>query len=252
MKVLALDIEASPILAWTWSLFKPMIPHGNVVKDNRMICYSAQWVGSKTTLFASEYHDGRQNMLKSLHRLLDEADVVIGYNIDGYDIPYIRGEFISAKMTPPSPYRTVDLFRTVKQSSRLPSKKLDSVAQRWLDDKKVTHTGMQLWLDCIGEDVDPKVKEKAWNLMRKYAKHDTALLLPLYELLRPWIKNLPNANLYNRFEHLACPACTSTSFQSRGTAASSAGIFPQYRCNDCGKWFRGAKREATTEARNIP
>lgn len=252
MKLLALDIETAPTLCYTFSLWNANIGHKQIVEDPRMICVSAQWVGSKKTLFFSEYHDGRQVMLDELHALLDEADAVITYNGANFDLPWITGEFLAEGMKPPSPYKSIDLFRTLKQSSRWPSRKLDYAAQRLLDDRKVEHSGFQLWIDCIGENVDEKTREKGWAKMRKYAKHDTALLLPLYEILKPFIKQHPIVALHDNGTELSCPVCGGKNFTRRGYSVTSAGKFPRYQCQDDGKWFRGAKREATTEARNIP
>lgn len=246
MKILMYDLETAPTLAYTFSLFQANIGHGQIVEPPRILCFSAQWYGSKKVIFKSEFHDGRTAMLEELHALFDEADVIVGYNNGRFDDSWSTGEFLEEGMKPPSPYKSVDLFRTIKQVSRYPSKKLDYVAMRLLGERKVEHQGFSLWRGCMDGD------EKSWAKMKQYAIQDTKLLAPLYEVLKPWIKNHPVAPLHDKIEGVACTVCSGTNTQRRGTLVTSAGVFPRYQCQDDGKWFRGAKRESTTEARNIP
>ena len=162
MKLLALDIETAPATVYTFSLFKPVIGHNQVKDPGRILCFSAQWRGQKKVMFYSEHEHGQEEMLRVLHELLDEADVVLHYNGASFDIPWIEGELMLAGYPPPSPFRQIDLFQFFKRHSRLLSKKLDYVAHRFLDEQKVTHNGFQLWIDCMEGD------EKAWKLMKKY------------------------------------------------------------------------------------
>lgn len=242
MRTLALDLETAPALVWTWSLWKPVIGHTQVKESSRILCFSAQWDGDRKTQFYSEWGDGRQAMLQALYELLDEADVVVTYNGKKFDVPWIEGELIVAGFTPPSPYKQVDLYQVIRSHSRFLSNKLDYAATRLLDDQKVTHSGFQLWLDCMAGD------EKAQRLMERYAKKDTALLIPLYHRLRPWISQHPNVALHNDTE--GCPKCGSDDLERRGYATTSVSKFQRYRCRSCGGWSRDATRVGAVSSRN--
>lgn len=246
MRILAFDIETKPLVAYTFSTFKTTITPDKIISDPEIMCFTAQWIdGPKPSkiMFYSEHHHGREEMLQQLWDLFDEADVLVGYNIKNFDIPWVHGEFIAAGLPAPSPAQTIDLYQTIKSATRWPSKKLAYVAPRLLDDSKVSHTGFEMWRGCMNGD------EKAWRLMKRYAIRDTQLLKPLYEKLRPWIKNHPNMALDSH--HFACPACGSQNVQRRGTARTNASVFQRYHCQDCGKWSRSATRQQTTELRNI-
>lgn len=242
-RVLALDIETMAAQVYTFSLFKPVIGHNQIIKPGRIICFSAQWEGDREVQFYSEFEHGQEEMLSKLHQLLDEADIVIHYNGASFDIPWITGELMLAGYQPPSPFRQVDLFQFMKRHTRLQSKKLDYVAHRFLDEQKVSHTGFQLWKDC--DNGDPK----AWKLMKKYAIKDTKLLLPLYHKVRGWMPNHPNMGLLEGHE-IACTKCGSKKYQRRGTKTTQASVFQQFQCNNCGGWFRAAHRIGTNQARN--
>ena len=246
LKMLALDIETAPALVYTFSAYDTNIGHNQVVEHPRIIAFSAQWKGSKTVLFYSEYHNTRMEMLEALHKLLDDADCVVTFNGDRFDLPWIEGEFIAEKMKPPSPVMKVDLYKTVKSRTRWLHKKLDVVAHRLLGDRKVPHQGFGLWMDCLrGDD---EAKRKAWTLMRTYAKKDTALLWPLYEELLPWIK-LPHPA--TNTVGLACRNCGGTHLQRRGTAKSLQGEYPRYQCVSCGTWQKGTERVAIGSTRTV-
>jgi hypothetical protein len=120
------------------------------------------------------------------------------------------------------------------------------VSQRLLDDTKVTHTGFQMWRDCIEADTDPEVKRKAWNLMKRYAIKDTRLLWPIFESVKGYIK-LP-APLQIDPDNVRCRNCGSTDIQWRGYAYTQASVFKRYQCQEptCGRWDRLAVRESST------
>ena len=73
MKILTLDIETSPHLAYTFNLRNAFIPHVAVVEPTRMICFAASFRDEKFVHFFSEYHDSRDTMV--------EADGVINQDL---------------------------------------------------------------------------------------------------------------------------------------------------------------------------
>jgi hypothetical protein len=92
--------------------------------------------------------------------------------------------------------------------------------------------------------------DKAWKEMKEYQIQDVNLLVDLYEKLRPWIKNHPSVPLYNFLEE-GCVACGSLKLQRRGYEKTGSGAYQRFQCQNCGKWMKGAKREAGVSMRNI-
>lgn len=238
MKILFLDLETTPNLAHVWGLWNQNIAISQLVNHTQVICFGARWHGTKQVIFKSIHHDGQQAMLQEMHRVLDEADIVIGWNSQNFDIKHMNREFLEHGMTPPSPHRDLDLMRVVKQQFRIPSNKLDYVAQLLGVGAKTQHTGFQLWLDCMAGD------DKAWKLMRKYQIQDVNLLIDLYAELKPWIRNGPNIAALEHI-HTGCRNCASTNLQKRGTQLSGRTLYQRYRCNDCGTWNRGERTYTT-------
>ena len=241
MKILTLDIETSPSLAYVWRLFKENIPLQRLVDTGEIICVAAKWHGDDNVLFYSVHHDGKQEMLNAIYNLLSEADAVVTYNGKKFDIPHLNREFILAGMTPPAPYAHIDLYWTARQKFNFISNKLDNVAQELGLGNKVAHAGFQLWIDCMKGDPD------AWEEMKTYNMQDVVLTEKLYDRMLPWISPHPTASLYAdpaspEAGKPACPNCASTKLKPRGRAYTSVTVYQRYRCDDCGKWSRSGSR----------
>jgi hypothetical protein len=243
MKILLLDLETSPNLAYVWGLWNQNISISQLVSSTEVICFGARWYGQQKTYFKSVHHDGKEDMLKAIHELMDEADAIVGWNSASFDIKHLYREFVENGFTPPSPHKDIDLMLVAKSRFRFPSNKLDYVAQKLGVGAKVQHSGFDLWVRCMaGED-------KAWREMKKYQMQDVNLLVDLYEKLLPWIKNHPNRAIIDGRPD-ACINCGGSRIQSRGTLATSAGLYPRFNCADCGKWMRGANSIAGSRYRS--
>jgi hypothetical protein len=241
--MLGIDLETSPNLAHVWGLWNQNVGLPQLLESTEMLCFAAKWFGEKKIAFHSGFHDSKPAMVRAAHELLDEADVVVHFNGRRFDVPHLNREFILAGLTPPSPYKQIDLLQVVKSTFRFPSNKLAYVSKVLGLDGKVQHSGHELWIKCMAGD------PKAWNVMRRYNKQDVQLLEELYRLLLPWIKGHPNAALIDG-EGL-CPKCKSTDVQKRGYAATGVSTYQQYRCNGCGSWFRGGKRLEGADLREV-
>lgn len=233
MKILLLDIETSPNTAYVWKIFLENIGINQLLESSKTLCWSARWWGTSKVMFMSSFDDGEKQMLKGIHKLLDEADVVITYNGNRFDLPVLNKEFILHKMLPPSPYKSLDLYFTTKRIFKFVSNKLDYVCE-FLGIGKKKETTFKLWADCMEDD------PAAWVKMKSYNKHDVKLLSGLYKRLLPWIENHPNHGMYAGGEPV-CPNCGSNHYQHRGYAFAKALTYLRYQCQGCGKWFKSVK-----------
>jgi len=238
MKILFLDLETSPNLAHVWGLWQQNVAITQLVSSTEVICFGARWNDSEKVIFKSVHHHGKEAMLDEMHRLLDAADVVIGWNSISFDTKHMNREFLENGYLPPAPFKDLDLMRVVKSNFRLPSNKLDYVSQLLGVGAKVQHSGFQLWLDCMAG------KSAAWKEMKEYQIQDVNLLVDLYEILKPWIKNGPHSALHDGIEG-GCRNCSSTNLHRRGTAKTSSATYQRFQCQDCGTWQRGARLTTT-------
>lgn len=242
-RILAIDIETTPNLAHVWRLFNiERISLSQLMETSRVFCFGARWLGDESVEIRSEHRDGQEYMLQRIHDLMDEADVIMGWNSQKFDVKRLNTEFLIHDMMPPSPFLNLDLMLKTKQVFGFTSNKLDFVAQQLKVGKKVAHEGHELWVKCMAGD------EEAWEKMYEYQKQDVDLLIDVYEKLQPWIKGHPNYGLFTNQE-LVCTNCGSDNMQKRGFAYSGASRFQRYRCMACGKWDSDSKRDGTTRLR---
>ena len=238
MRELIIDIETSPNLAYVWGMFKQNVALNQIEDTGEVISFAAKWRGEKKVHFASTYHDGKVGMLDAAHALLDEADVVIGYNSKSFDMKHLRREFLLNKYAPPSPWQDVDLQTETRRLFRFVSNKLDHVSQQLGIGSKVKHEGFDLWKSCIVDQ-----DEAAWGRMRKYNKQDVVLTEKLYEIYEPWAIGIPNKALM--LEHDGCPRCGAPPerLQSRGFSHTKTGSYRRFQCTSCGGWSKAARAE---------
>lgn len=233
MKILILDIEISPTIATVWGLFNQNLGIHQITGNSEVLTWAAKWEGSDEIIYSSLGMTSKRKMLKEIYSLLEEADVVVTYNGDRFDLKILNQEFLLQNWNPPAPYRSVDLLKTMKNRFRGTSNKLDYWLKRLDLGEKIQTRGHQLWLDCMAG------KKDAFEEMSEYNVHDVVETERLFERVRPWIKNFPNMSVFNGAH--VCPTCGGSHLQKRGSHVTNALSYQRYRCNKCGAWSRAAK-----------
>lgn len=247
LKVLFFDIECSMASGYFYGLYDQNISITSIIEHPRMIAFTAKWLGKKKVHAFSEFHQDRETMLQEMHKLLDEADVVVGWNSKRFDTKWVNSEFMVEKMMPPSPYKQVDLMQEVKRCGRFMSNKLDYISQRLLNDKKLPYNMAAMWVKVNNPETSEVERKREWDAMLRYAKKDTVLLEPLFDELRPWLRMPhPIKSGMNR-----CRNCGSENLQRRGHARTLNGSYQRFQCSSCGAWSRGNERVADTNQSNI-
>ncbi|MEM4379975.1 MAG: ribonuclease H-like domain-containing protein [Thermoplasmatales archaeon] len=244
MKLLFLDIETAPNVVHVWGLFNQNVATNQIVDSGYTISWAAKWHKKKKLLSSAAAIDGNENMLRSVHALLEEADVVVTYNGSRFDLPTLNKEFIKHGLTPPATYKQIDLLKTARSQFKFASNKLDYVAQFLGLGCKVKHKGHDLWKEVMNGDMGSVKKMLAYN------KQDVILLEQVYEVMKPWIKNHPNMSVYNG--ELVCPHCGSKHYQRRGFAYTAAGKYQRFTCLNCFTWFRANKAEKGAGEKFLP
>lgn len=238
VRILTFDIETSPNKSYHWGLWNQNIGLSQILERGGMICWAAKWYGKDRVLFRSAYHDGQLPMVQGLWDLLNEADIVVGWNSARFDVPTANREFLLAGLGLPSPSRDVDLLRTARRRFRFVSNKLDNIATELGVGQKLKHAGQSMWNDCL-DDTDPDAQRKAWAVMRRYNKQDVVLTERVYDRLRPSITDHPPLEVWTSVE--ACNRCGGETF-IQGHVSAGQSMYPQMRCQSCGGWARTVRR----------
>ena len=237
-KVLFLDIENSPNLGFTWGKWETDVIAFE--KEWYMLSFAYKWLGEKSVSAYSlpdfkGYAKDKTNdlvLLGELWKLLDVADVIIGHNVDRFDLRKTNARFLAHGFGVPSPYKTVDTLKVAKKYFFLNSNKLDHVCKYLGIGSKVETGGFGLWLACMSGD------KNAWAKMVRYNKNDVVLTEKLYEKLKPWIFSHPNVNALTGVQD-ACPKCGVKKLQRRGFSISGGNKRQRLQCVSCGGWSQG-------------
>lgn len=250
-RILVFDIETSPLISAHWSPWNVNIHDNQIIRDWHMLSYSCKWLyeeeiygGVLTPEEAIRGDDKR--ISKELWRFVDEADIIIGYNSIKFDEKKMMTRFIQHGLNPPSPFRSIDLYRAVKSRFGFTYNKMDYVNKVLKLKMKMPHSGMELWLDCINGKLSALIE------MLEYNKVDVEITEYLYTRLLKWIPNHPNIGLYYNGDFAVCHKCGSSELREiPGKKITNASVFTVYKCDDCGSFSRARKREATTIMRSM-
>jgi uncharacterized protein YprB with RNaseH-like and TPR domain len=237
VKLLGLDIETAPAIAYVWRLHDENIGLDQLIQPSRVLCWSAKWFGEKGTMYADE-RKGAKKMLQGIRELLAEADAVVTYNGDSFDLAKLNGEFVYHRIDPAPPVASIDLFKTVRNLGYI-SGKLAFVGPHLKIGEKIKNEGFALWASCMKGD------KEAWRKMEKYNRQDTAMLEGLYEVLRPYIKNHPHMGGPKQTRApITCPVCQSEKTVLRGTRRTKVSVIARVQCLSCGSWSDGPRSRA--------
>ena len=257
VNILFWDLETTHNIVASFSLFKPVIPHTAILKERSIICGSWKWNGKKTiesisiaddmARFKKDRNDDYV-VVKKLHEVLQQADIIVAHNGDKFDLKYFNTRCLFHGLKPIAKPITVDTYKVAKKHFNFNSNRLDYIA-RYLGVGKKIKTTQDMWLDIINEKAPVEKALDAVVKMVKYNKVDVEILEGVYDRLKVFMDNHPNANLFIDAEAPVCPVCGGKHLQKRGFRTTRIGKYRRYQCDDCGSWSSAGTRISATPLR---
>lgn len=243
MKLGFLDIETAPIVAAVWGLHDQNIPYQHILQDWYIICASWKWEGANKVCHVSllddparfkKDHSDDYHVVRTLHGVLNEADVIVAHNGDAFDIKKIMARVAFHKFSPISYPVTIDTLKEARRQYKFTSNRLDHLgAHLGVRRKKETSPG--LWIRALDG------QEKAIKEMVSYNKRDVTLLEDVYHLLRPHMKKHPNRRAFYKG---VCSKCGENDLHlHRQRLISSGALTVQFKCGSCGSYETPKKKE---------
>lgn len=234
--MLVYDIETSPIIGYTWGVWQQDVV--KIKEDWQILSVAWKWLGENKVYCIGQddmpnYKPGVNNdleVVKKIHELFNEADVVIAHNGNRFDQPKCQARMMIHGLKPPKPYRQIDTKLIAKRYAAFTRNNLKWLAKDLNVAQKGDPGGIETWEGCLAGD------PKAWAKMKKYNKQDIPPLEDIYLRLLPWITNHPNMARITDIPE-ACPKCgAKNSMKKEGFSYTTVGKKQQYSCKKCFGW----------------
>lgn len=240
-KILLIDLETMPLQAFVFRVWKENISQDQIISDWFCAVWAAKWLDSDEVIsdaITSEEikKQDDKRIITSLHKLIDEADVIIAHNLKKFDQPRMLTRFLYHNLPPVSPYREIDTLEVAKKQFGFTSNKLDAI-NKFLGLQRKIDADFTLWTDCMSG------KKEALLQMEVYCIQDIKCLEGAYLKLRPFMRNHPNLDMYFDDGVMHCPHCTSINVvpEISKYAYTQAVEYQVFRCLDCGAVMRAKK-----------
>ena len=246
-QILIFDIETMPLEVYVWGLYLQRINHDNIIKDWYVATWSAKWLFDEEIksdgLTPEEAIAGDDSRVcKSIWSLFESADIVIAHNAKRFDIRRLNARWMLNGLKPPSPYMVIDTLTESRKMAAHASHRLDYLGKLMLNKGKI-ETNFKLWKDCKVGDQDALAEMEIYN------REDVSLLEELYLEIRPWMKSHPNTGLFVDGDTAVCPTCGHDKLIPIDPYFTSVGMYPGYRCAECGSISRGRFTEVALKKR---
>jgi len=236
MKILILDIELAPMVIYQWSLDnRGWTSPNNIVEDSYVLTWAAGWHNQKKVYSDSIHKSGKKGCIQSIHKLLDAADCVVGYNSIQFDMKILESKFLEYGL-PRVEYNNIDLMRVCKRHFRFSSFSMNYVAKKLkIGQEKLETGGFDLWKGCMAG------KASSFKKMLKYNIQDIHVTRALYYKLRPYMKEHPNYGLFR--EERVCPTCGSDKINKKGLRYNKTSVYQRWYCTNCSSHSQSRQAE---------
>ena len=258
MRRLFIDIETSPNLVFSWRVgYKIKIDCDNIVREREIICICWKWEHEKTVKFLKWDKDQNdKKMIEMIVPVLDSADEIVGQNIEGFDLPWIRTRAAFHNVVTIPHYKVIDTLQFAKRKMYFNSNKLDYMG-KYLGCGEKIKTDFTLWKDIVLKNDKKKLAR-----MVTYCKRDVILLEKVYHRLADHMPAHTHVGVVEGSGKWTCAKCGSSKVKCNRTSVTATGILKrQMRCRDCGhnytisnktyETFRAIKREEAENAKKL-
>jgi DNA polymerase elongation subunit (family B)/DNA-directed RNA polymerase subunit RPC12/RpoP len=246
-RIIVFDIETLPNLRQVLK-YLPRIDDwpGSSLKAtiNSVLCIGWKELGKKKVNmirawdgpnWKTDKNDDRY-VLQEFLKIIKAADGVVTQNGKKFDWKFIQTRllFHGLETLPTIPH--MDTKALAKGNLFTIGNRLNDLAELTASEKKIENGGWELWekiwLGC----------ERSLSAMEKYCKQDVKTLEQVFLKLRPFVKNMPNHNLWS-LEGTRCPTCGSLSLIKNGMRTTTTQRYQRLLCTDCGSSCKLALRD---------
>jgi hypothetical protein len=247
-RILILDVERLPgITEQRWwdrgDLKNRYVHHETVIREPRTTIVCAKWYSEPNVIRLAEWDKGgRGTFLRRVHRLMSEADIIVGHNVDKADVPWLQGDFhlprIGHKHRPDLPTlpepKTVDTLKVLRRKfgSGAPFKSLDAVL------KILGHAGKTDTYDREAMERAVAGSTEDRERLTDYCEGDVLATQWLYDWERPHIKNHPVLFIDGQDKLTSCNRCGHSTEPIAKRYVANVLTYSMRKCVECSAYSR--------------
>lgn len=235
-RIFYFDIESVGLEVKTYNLKVDYISPKNVLKDWSLLSYAGSFESEPDKMF---YLDQRftedkrddEQLTIGLHELLESSDIIVGHNVDRFDLKKFNTKAAKYGLDPLRKKITFDTLKMARKYFAVTSNSLWYLANFFsLPNRKSEHgkfPGDKLWDECMAGNIE------AWDENEHYNKQDVLTTRDLFKYLA---KYDPRIN-FQAFYHKPTCSCGSHDFYKDEVNFAKNGAFQSYRCIECAKSY---------------
>lgn len=244
-KILILDVERLPGITrqYWWDrgdLKNRYIHYETVEREPRVTILCAKWYDQPDVIQYAEWdRGGRRQFLRRVHKLIGQADILVGHNIDQADLPWLLGDFrfprigCEATFEPlPDlpPFKTVDTLTHFRRRYKtgLPFKGLDAALQILGHPGKTDRYDPQAMERAVAGSKDDRQR------LLDYCVGDVVATQWLYDRERPMMKNHPALFVDGKDKLTVCNRCGHDTEPIPRRYIANVLTYSMRRCTSCG------------------
>ncbi len=242
MKVLHLDCETSPLEVYTFSIGKTILGHKQIKTSSKVICVQYKWEGKSKAEYLEweRVEEGFDDytMLAKVSALVSTADIIVGQNLDNFDMKVLNGRLAQHRLPPIEYENTLDILKLSRKSFRFASQKLD-FRSKYYGRRGKDPMEMQDWIDVVEGHRPVSYKMGPYgcrDVLEEqavfYSEFDYYKTLPakIEKIIRSFLEE----------KRIACPKCVAQK-QARFNTVPMPGS-SKYTCMNCTLIFKVRKK----------
>lgn len=226
--VLFWDIEMNPAVYYGWNMrYEPFYQ----VEKTSISCIAYKWQHEDEVriihLSKTQFNKnprGEMPLIKKMSKIINEADIMIAHNGDGFDWKKFNARVLKYNLPPLKKPKLIDTLKMVRSQMAFDSHKLGELCKEFKVPLKI-ETERNLFVKALND-------WNAYERLTKYCVGDVIALEAVYNKLKPYCKPTFHVGRLNGLEH-SCASCGSEHLIKFGTYITATAEVQRYRCKDC-------------------
>lgn len=241
-KILILDVERLPgITKQFWwdrgDLKNRYIAYESVERQPRTTIVCAKWYHEADVIQLAEWDPGgRKKFLRNVHKLMSQADTIVGHFITGADLPWLANDLhVEANLPPLPPFKTIDTLKVIRKvfGAGAPFKSLDAFCQIVGLESKTDRYDARAMERAV---TDKSVADR--ERLVAYCAGDVIATQGLLDWLIPYLPNPPALFVDGKDKLTVCHRCGHDTEPIPRRYVANVLTYSMRRCTECGGYSR--------------